>query len=120
MQSSDLVSAVGAIVEIALALATLSSVVTIGLTGFFKEQKPNVDPRLFSIPCGSLVTMMAYLATLPVPSSLMEWMSYILIVIIGALVPSGLFDAGVNLLKHAQRSTVLVSKSDPEVTITGF
>ena len=95
--------AITAIVEIALALAALSSVVTIGLTGVFKEQFPEANPRFFSIPCGATVTGMAYFATLPVPATLMGWMSFILVVVVGGLIPSGLFDAGVNLMKQAQQ-----------------
>ena len=112
MEHNDVALAIKTLVEIALSLSALSSLVTVGLTGFFRENFPAANPRWFSIPCGSIVTCIAYFATLPVPDSVAAWMALLLICVVGGLIPSGLFDAGVNLLRKAQARTWSIEADD--------
>lgn len=87
------------IVQLALSLGALVVAVTVGLTGAFKKFFPNVEPLAFSIPAGALITVLAWFATQPVPAGVSGWAAFALVVVIGALLPSGLFDAGVNMLR---------------------
>lgn len=91
------------ILAIVLQLGALVSAITVGLTGAYKSYFPKANPLDFSIPCGAVVMVAAYFAALPVPNSVQGWMGLIVVVIIGGLLPSGLFDAGVNLLQKARR-----------------
>jgi hypothetical protein len=87
------------IVQLALSLGALVVAVTVGLTGAFKKFFPNTEPLAFSIPAGAAVTVLAWFATQPIPVNVNGWTAFALVVIIGALLPSGLFDAGVNMLR---------------------
>jgi len=91
------------ILAIVLQLGALVSSITIGLTAVFKECFPDVSGRVFSVPCGAFVMGMAYLTAFPSPVSLQDWMVYVLVCLIGGLLPSGLFDAGVSVLRKARK-----------------
>ena len=60
-----------------LALAAFTGVVSVRLTQavteFYKAKFPNGDPQLFSVITGALLTVVTWLATTPLPSSLQEW-----------------------------------------------
>lgn len=87
------------IVQLALSLGALVVAVVIGLTGAFKKFFPNAEPLAFSIPAGAVITALAWFATQPVPTGLDGYAVFALVVIIGSLLPSGLFDAGANMLR---------------------
>ena len=89
------------IVQLALSLTALVVSITVGLTGAFKKIFPKVEPLFFSLPAGAIFTAVSYFATQPVPQGLSGWMIFALVIVIGALLPSGLFDAGVNLVRKA-------------------
>ena len=93
------------IVQLALSLGALVVAVTVGLTGAFKKFFPKAEPLAFSIPAGAAITTLSWFATQPVPAGLSEWAIFALVVIIGGLLPSGLFDAGANMLRKGAGAT---------------
>lgn len=90
------------IVKLAVTLGSLVVSVTVGLTGAFKKFFPKAEPLAFSIPAGAVLTGGAWFATQPVPTTMAGWLSFALVVIIGGLLPSGLFDAGVNMMAKSR------------------
>jgi len=91
------------ILAIVLQLGALVSSITIGLTAVFKEYFPDISGRVFSVPCGAFVMAGMYLASFAPPVTLQDWMVYVFVCIIGGLLPSGLFDAGVSVLRKARK-----------------
>ena len=87
------------IAQLATSLGVIVVSIVIGLTGAFKKFFPTVEPMAFSLPAGAVITVLAWFATQPVPEGVGGWASFALVVIIGGLMPSGLFDAGVNMLR---------------------
>lgn len=110
------------IVQLALSLSALVVSIVIGLTGAFKKALPNVEPLFFSIPVGMLITVLAWFATQPVPVDVSGWAIFALVLIIGGLLPSGLFDAGVNFARKVQAEAPLADVTtcccDKSATLT--
>ena len=91
-----------AIIELAFSLCIVVVPVVIGLTGAFKQAFPKVNPLSFSMPAGALLAALTWFATQDPPAGLMGWCVFVITTIIGALMPSGLFDAGVNMMRKAR------------------
>ena len=90
------------IVQLALSLGALVVAVTVGLTGAFKKFFPKAEPLVFSIPTGAAFTALTYFATQPMPKGVDGWCVFALVLVVGGLLPSGLFDAGANMLRVAK------------------
>ena len=89
------------ITDLALSLGLVVVPTVIGLTGAFKKFLPQAEPLLFSIPAGLVLSGLAWFATQPVPEGVAGWCAFVMVTIIGGLLPSGLFDAGVNMARKA-------------------
>ena len=100
-----------AIIQLALSLGVVVVPIAIGLTGAFKKSLPNTNPQWFSLPAGAVLSALAWFATQAPPSDLMTASAFALVVIIGALLPSGLFDAGVNVARKAIKDSGGMTKS---------
>ena len=102
------------IVQLALTLGAIVVSVVIGLTGAFKRFFPAVEPLAFSIPAGFVITALSWFATQPVPEGVAGWSVFILVAVIGALLPSGLFDAGVNFSRKVNTRYIQLKVEDLE------
>ena len=89
------------IVELIKNLMIVVSSLTVGFTALFKKAAPKAEPLAFSVPFGGAITALAYFATQPVPQGLAGWCVFALVILGGALAPSGLFAAGADIARKA-------------------
>ena len=92
------------IMALGASLCVIVSPVVLGLTGAFKKAFPKVEPMAFSVPAGAAFTALAWFATQAIPAGIAGWCAFALVLVVGGLLPSGLFDAGVNLGRKAAKA----------------
>jgi len=92
-----------AIVDLIKNLGVIVVGLAVGFTAVLKKIFPKVEPLFFSVPLGVAFTAVAFFATQPFPVGLAGWSVFALTILGGALLPSGLFAASVDVLKKATK-----------------
>ena len=91
----------GEMLELALFLGGIVIPATTGLTGFFKSNWPKANAKLFSMIVGAILSVVAWFATTPIPQTVAMWSALVLVCFLTSLMPSGMFDALVNVRRKA-------------------